>query len=159
MPPNRPTDLLRAERSRASPSPYASSCCAAILACRPPPASDSSDVYRGSRLHVNPSAFLKVSHMEDSVRTNDGDGEARAGVPLTNLDQPLFEGADATKRDLVDYLDAMRDLIIPQLRDRPLSVVRVLRARPRSCRKTCPSTPRRGCRPCACGRRPPSARW
>jgi len=65
--------------------------------------------------------------MEDSVRTNDGDGEARAGVPLTNLDQPLFEGADATKRDLVDYLDAMRDLIIPQLRDRPLSVVRVLR--------------------------------
>src|SRR5687767_9128892 len=23
-------------------------------------------------------------------------------VPLTNLDQPLFDGADATKRDLVD---------------------------------------------------------
>jgi DNA ligase D len=56
-----------------------------------------------------------------------GDDEGRDGVPLTNLDQPLFEGADATKRDLVDYLDAMRDRIIPQLRDRPLSVVRVLR--------------------------------
>jgi DNA ligase D len=56
-----------------------------------------------------------------------GDDEVRDGVPLTNLDQPLFEGADATKRDLVDYLDAMRDRIIPQLRDRPLSVVRVLR--------------------------------
>ena len=33
-------------------------------------------------------------------------GEERDGVPLTNLDQPLFDGADATKRDLVDYLDA-----------------------------------------------------
>ena len=52
-------------------------------------------------------------------------GEARDGVPLTNLDQPLFEGAEATKRDLVDYLDAVADLIIAELRDRPLSVVRV----------------------------------
>jgi DNA ligase D-like protein (predicted polymerase) len=48
-------------------------------------------------------------------------------VTLTNLDQPLFDGADATKRDLVDYLDAMRDRLIPELTDRPLSVVRVLR--------------------------------
>lgn len=54
-------------------------------------------------------------------------GETRDGVPLTNLDQPLFDGADATKRDLVDYLDAVRDRILPQLRDRPLSVIRVLR--------------------------------
>jgi bifunctional non-homologous end joining protein LigD len=52
-------------------------------------------------------------------------GEARDGVPLTNLDQGLFDGAGATKRDLVDYLDAVADRIIPGLRDRPLSVVRV----------------------------------
>jgi DNA ligase D len=56
-----------------------------------------------------------------------GTGEERDGVPLTNLDQPLFEAAGATKRDLVDYLDAVRDRLIPQLRDRPLSVIRVLR--------------------------------
>jgi len=54
-------------------------------------------------------------------------GEVRDGVRLTNLDQPLFDGAAAAKRDLVDYLDAVRDRIIPQLRDRPLSVIRVLR--------------------------------
>ena len=48
-------------------------------------------------------------------------------MPLTNLDQQLFAGAGATKRDLVDYLDAMRDRILPELRDRPLSVLRVLR--------------------------------
>jgi bifunctional non-homologous end joining protein LigD len=51
----------------------------------------------------------------------------RDGVSLTNLDQPLFEGAEATKRDLVDYLDAVADRIIAELRGRPLSVVRVLR--------------------------------
>jgi bifunctional non-homologous end joining protein LigD len=53
--------------------------------------------------------------------------EERAGVRLTNLDQPLFEGAGATKRDLVDYLDAVADRIVPGLAGRPLSVVRVLR--------------------------------
>jgi DNA ligase D len=53
--------------------------------------------------------------------------ESRDGVALTNLDQPLFDGADATKRDLVDYLDAVHDRIIPALEDRPLSVIRVHR--------------------------------
>jgi DNA ligase D-like protein (predicted polymerase) len=48
-------------------------------------------------------------------------------VPLTNLGQPLFPGADATKRDLVDYLDAVSGPVIGELRDRPLSVIRVLR--------------------------------
>jgi bifunctional non-homologous end joining protein LigD len=56
-----------------------------------------------------------------------GGDEVRDGVSLTNLDQPLFDGAEATKRDLVVYLDAVADRIIPELRDRPLSVVRVLR--------------------------------
>ena len=51
--------------------------------------------------------------------------EERDGVPLTHLDQPLFDGADATKRDLVDYLDAMSGRILPVLRDRALSVIRV----------------------------------
>jgi bifunctional non-homologous end joining protein LigD len=54
-------------------------------------------------------------------------GEERDGVTLTNLDQPLFDGAGATKRDLVDYLDAVRDPIIAELTQRPLSVIRVLR--------------------------------
>jgi bifunctional non-homologous end joining protein LigD len=51
--------------------------------------------------------------------------EERDGVKLTNLDQPLFDGAQATKRDLVDYLDAMAGPVIGQLQDRPLSVIRV----------------------------------
>jgi DNA ligase D len=54
-----------------------------------------------------------------------GTVETRDGVELTNLDHPLFDGADATKRDLVDYLDAVHERILPGLRDRPLSVIRV----------------------------------
>jgi bifunctional non-homologous end joining protein LigD len=49
----------------------------------------------------------------------------RDGVALTHLDEPLFDGADATKRDLVDYLEAVAGLILPELRERPLSVIRV----------------------------------
>jgi bifunctional non-homologous end joining protein LigD len=56
-----------------------------------------------------------------------GGDELRDGVSLTNLDQPLFEGAGASKRDLVDYLDAVHGLLIGELRDRPLSVIRVIR--------------------------------
>ena len=53
--------------------------------------------------------------------------DERDGVSLTNLDQPLFPDANATKRDLVDYLDAMSGPMIAVLEDRPLSVIRVLR--------------------------------
>ncbi|MEV0245650.1 ATP-dependent DNA ligase [Nocardia sp. NPDC050712] len=51
--------------------------------------------------------------------------EERDGVALTNLDKPLFDGAEATKRDLIDYLEATGDRLVRQLRDRPLSVIRI----------------------------------
>ena len=55
------------------------------------------------------------------------DDQAQEGVSFTNLDEPLFAGAGATKRDLVEYLTAVASRIIPALRDRPLSVIRVVR--------------------------------
>src|SRR5690242_17204755 len=64
--------------------------------------------------------------------------ESRDGVPLTNLDQALFDGADATKRDLVDYLDAVADRILPTLVDRPLSVIRVHRGQEAFMQKNVP---------------------
>jgi DNA ligase D-like protein (predicted polymerase) len=51
--------------------------------------------------------------------------ELREGVDLKHLDAELFDGAGVTKRDLVDYLDAVADRILPELRDRPLTVLRV----------------------------------
>ena len=65
-------------------------------------------------------------------------GEERDGVALTNLDQALFDDAGATKRDLVDYLDGVRDRIIPVLRDRPLSVMRVRPGQPSFMQKNVP---------------------
>src|SRR5579875_2981972 len=53
--------------------------------------------------------------------------DARDDVALTNLDQPLFADAGATKRDLVDYVEAMSAQLLGELRDRPLSVMRALR--------------------------------
>ena len=64
--------------------------------------------------------------------------ESLAGVPLTNLDQPLFDGAGATKHDLVTYLDGVRDRILPVLRDRPLSVIRVHRGQEAFMQKNVP---------------------
>jgi bifunctional non-homologous end joining protein LigD len=62
----------------------------------------------------------------------------RDGVTLTHLDEPLFDGADATKRDLIDYLDAMAGFILPELRDRPLSVIRVRPGQPPFMQKNVP---------------------
>jgi DNA ligase D-like protein (predicted polymerase) len=64
--------------------------------------------------------------------------ESRDGVALTNLDQPLFDGAGATKRDLVDYLDGVADHILPELADRPLSVIRVHRGQEAFMQKNVP---------------------
>ena len=66
------------------------------------------------------------------------EGESREGVTLTNLDQPLFDGAGATKRDLVEYLDDVRDRILPVLEDRPLSVIRVHRGQEAFMQKNVP---------------------
>ena len=54
--------------------------------------------------------WVRFSSVSDDVSGNgsdDGSGESRDGVTFTNLDEPLFDGAGATKRDLVDYLDGV----------------------------------------------------
>ena len=59
-------------------------------------------------------------------------------VKLTNLDQSLFDGAGATKGDLVDYLGAVAERILPGLRGRPLSVIRVRPGQPPFMQKNLP---------------------
>ncbi len=71
------------------------------------------------------------------VRVN---GEVRDGVTLTSLDQPLFDGAGVTKRELVDYLDAMADRVISVLRDRALSVIRARPGQPPFMQKNVPKS-------------------
>ncbi|HVL06707.1 MAG TPA: hypothetical protein VM388_12015 [Acidimicrobiales bacterium] len=59
-------------------------------------------------------------------------------VSFTNLDEPLFDGAGATKRDLVEYLDAVSDRLLPALEGRPLSVIRVHRGQEAFMQKNVP---------------------
>jgi bifunctional non-homologous end joining protein LigD len=64
--------------------------------------------------------------------------EVRHGVKLSSLDQEVFPDAGMTKRDLIDYLEAVADRMLPVLRDRPLSVVRVLRGQEAFMQKNLP---------------------
>ena len=64
--------------------------------------------------------------------------EERDGVSFTHLDQELFDGAGATKRDLVDYFGAVDARILPCLRDRPLSVIRIRPGQPPFMQKNLP---------------------
>src|SRR6202035_3830508 len=49
-----------------------------------------------------------------------------------------LDGSDATKRDLVDYLDRVHDRIIPALEGRMLSVIRVHRGQEAFMQKNVP---------------------
>jgi bifunctional non-homologous end joining protein LigD len=67
-----------------------------------------------------------------------GESELPAEVSLTHLDEELFDGSGATKRDLINYFDAVRDRILPCLRDRPLSVIRIRPGQPPFMQKNLP---------------------
>ena len=84
----------------------------------------------------NPTAFHRRVHAVITLGREDG---ASLGVPLTNLDTPLFDAAGATKRDLIEYLEAVADRIIPELTDRALSVIRVHRGQEAFMQKNLPS--------------------
>ncbi len=60
----------------------------------------------------------------DHGQTLGGRADAGRGDRSRSLDQPVFDGAGATKGDLVSYLDAVHERMLPELRDRALSVVR-----------------------------------
>ncbi|GAA3606785.1 DNA polymerase domain-containing protein [Microlunatus ginsengisoli] len=65
--------------------------------------------------------------------------ETREVISFSHLDAELFDGAGATKRALVDYLDAVSGPLIAALRDRPLSVVRVRPGQPAFMQKNLPT--------------------
>jgi len=65
--------------------------------------------------------------------TPDGDGVAIAGVRLTSPDRVLFAELGLTKEALARYYDAIAEWILPDLTNRPLSLVR------------CPQGPDEGC--------------
>ena len=65
-------------------------------------------------------------------------GTSPTNLPLPTWTSPSSTDADATKRDLVDYLDGVCDRIIPELEGRPLSVIRVHRGQEAFMQKNVP---------------------
>ena len=65
--------------------------------------------------------------------TPDGDGVAIAGVRLTSPDRVLFAELGLTKEALARYYDSIAEWILPDLKNRPLTLVR------------CPQGPDEGC--------------
>src|SRR5438270_11643756 len=45
-------------------------------------------------------------------------------LKFTNLNKVFYPGEGYTKRDVINYYDAVAELILPHLRDRPLSLKR-----------------------------------
>src|SRR4029453_14307571 len=68
-----------------------------------------------------------------------GERELPDDVSFTHLDQDLFDKSSATKRHLIDYFDAVHARIIPCLRDRPLSVIRIRPGQPPFMQKNLPN--------------------
>lgn len=64
--------------------------------------------------------------------------EVRDGVALTSLDTELFDGAGATKRELIDHLDAVGDQLVAALSGRPLTVLRARSGQPPFMQKNLP---------------------
>jgi len=67
------------------------------------------------------------------VTVPDGDGVAIAGVRLTSPDRVLFSELGLTKEALARFYDSVAEWILPDLKNRPLSLVR------------CPQGPDEGC--------------
>ncbi len=76
------------------------------------------EVPAAKRHPAKPSAVVSVD-----TRGDDGAIEI-AGVRVTHPDRVVFAGQAITKRRLVDYYLSVKDLILPHVANRPLSLVR-----------------------------------
>ncbi|HET7587886.1 MAG TPA: DNA ligase D [Gammaproteobacteria bacterium] len=74
------------------------------------------------RLHPRPEP--KPAAPKRSKTRARGKGEKVAGVRLSNPDRVLYEQMGITKLDLARYYESIADWILPQLSDRPLSLLR-----------------------------------
>jgi bifunctional non-homologous end joining protein LigD len=88
----------------------------------PPPASTPRPEAKASSAR-RPSSPRKVAAGEDRV----------AGVRLTNPDRVLYPEQGITKLDLAHYYEDIADWILPQLRGRPLSLLRCPQGRSQTC--------------------------
>jgi bifunctional non-homologous end joining protein LigD len=87
-------------------------------------------VYLGIRTDVTPNEVVVTPKPDDATMLGDGDG-ARVGadrvvgkVQLTNQGKVFWPADGITKGDLCDYYEAVAPVLLPHLRDRPVTLVR-----------------------------------
>ncbi len=72
----------------------------------------------------------------EKAQSIDGDGEAVAeklGVRLTSPDRVVYPGQGITKAQLVAYYEDVAEVMLPHIKDRPLSLVRCPQGRTKHC--------------------------
>ena len=72
----------------------------------------------------------------EKAQSLDHDGEdvaERLGVRLTSPDRVVFPDQGITKADLVSYYEAVAEVMLPHIKDRPLSLVRCPQGRAKAC--------------------------
>ncbi|HET7306393.1 MAG TPA: DNA ligase D [Gammaproteobacteria bacterium] len=74
-------------------------------------------------IRLHPKSAAKPAPQRTKMRAR-GRGEQVAGVRLSNPDRVLYEEMGITKLDLAHYYEAIGGWILPQLMDRPLSLLR-----------------------------------
>jgi bifunctional non-homologous end joining protein LigD len=60
----------------------------------------------------------------EATMAKEGGDTVRAGVRITSPEKVLFADQGLSKGDLIDYYEAVADLILPHIKGRPLSLVR-----------------------------------
>jgi bifunctional non-homologous end joining protein LigD len=93
--------------------------------------------YQGLREDKSPATIVRerprgAAAMKNSVRKAGArkpspapDRDSRvAGIAISHPDRVIFPDVGATKLDLARYYEAVADVLVPQLRDRPLSLLR-----------------------------------
>ena len=84
-------------------------------------------VFLGLRDDVQPAA-VRCANAPDSLLSGTANEASltldRHPLKFTNLNKVFYPDDGYTKRDLLNYYDAVADLILPHLKDRPLSLKR-----------------------------------
>lgn len=84
-------------------------------------------VYLGLRVDVNPGQIGRETVVDVLLPSDKKEVTANIGghaLKFTNLDKLYFPEDGYTKRDLLNYYDAVSPLLLPHLKDRPLSLKR-----------------------------------
>jgi bifunctional non-homologous end joining protein LigD len=83
--------------------------------------------YKGIREDKSPEEVVREAPRRVSARKTGRKARAEvrvAGVRISNPQKMLWAGQGVTKADLVGYYEAVAEALLPQLRDRPLTLVR-----------------------------------